>query len=680
MGISGTTIASADCANDGTLTSEGYNLTGSGTGCGLSGTGDRTIAPVNVFTDVLLDQYDIALILSASNPALNAIPNGTNDCGTAPFDLDQRGQARPFGTNCDIGAYEAQSVPPTPTPTATSTDTPTATPTNTPTDTPTPTETPTNTPTNTPTITSTPTDIPTSTPTPSDTPTSTPTATDTPTNTPTPTYTATVAPAPTLLTPADAEQLLNNRPTFDWTDVPSAVSYTIQISGNVNFNGNPNANTVTDSTYTQLTNFPNGVTRYWRVQANFAGGQGPWSEVRSFVTASPPSVPGLFSPGNNSLTTDYTPLLNWNDSTVPAGTTFQKYELQIATDSGFTSPASVDVSGAVTNSEYAPVTDLDSNTTYYWRVRAFNTLDQYSAWSTVRSFRTALLPPTLVIPSDAAQMQINRPTFEWDDVPGATDYRIQISNNTDFTNILAASTVTSSTYARPSDLPFGRTLYWRVRSNGANGPSAWSEVRTLTTTNPPSVPTLASPGNNAKVSGPSPLFDWNDSTLPAGVEFDHYQIQIATSNDFTAIVHDNVVTGIRDSQDDTAILAFGVTYYWRVRSFNTLGHASAWSNVRSVRIVYAGPILIAPTTGSTTSSLMPTFTWGAVSGATEYRIQVSTSSTFDTLVFNRTATDPTYTHTANLQSGTAYYWRVRVQGPNTYGPGDWSQVFTFTTP
>ena len=484
---------------------------------------------------------------------------------------------------------------------------------------------------------------------------------------------------PDLLTPANAEQLLNNRPTFDWTDVSGALSYTIQVSNNVGFTS-PTSNTVMLSTYTQPTSLPAGVTRYWRVQATRIGGPGPWSVIRSFVTASPPSAPTLASPANNALVTDYTPLLDWNDSTIPAGITFLKYELQIATDNAFTSPTSVEVSGAVTNSDYTPSTDMDSNTMYYWRGRAYNTLGQYSAWSAVRSFRTALLPPTLVTPNDAEQMLVNRPTFEWDDVAGATGYRIQISNNVGFTSTLTNATVTSSTYTRTSDLPFGVTLYWRVRSNGTNGPSAWSEVRSLTTTNPPSAPTLASPANNAKVSGPSPLFNWNDSTLPVGVVFDHYQIQIATSNAFTTIVYDNNVAGLVNSQDNTAVLLPATTYYWRVRAFNTLGHASAWSTVRNVRINFAGPTLTQPGTGTTISSLTPTFIWDAVSGATDYTIQVSKSNTFSPLVFSRTATSPTYTHTANLQAGTTYYWRVRVRGPNTYGPGDWSQVFTFTTP
>jgi hypothetical protein len=114
-GASGLSDVTADCA--GAVTSQGYNLTGSGTGCSLSGAGDVTAAPANVFTDVLGVLADNggptqthALIFSPGNPALDAILSGANSCGFMPFDLDQRGVARPQGSACDIGAFEFEAV------------------------------------------------------------------------------------------------------------------------------------------------------------------------------------------------------------------------------------------------------------------------------------------------------------------------------------------------------------------------------------------------------------------------------------------------------------------------------------------------------------------------------------------------------------------------------------------
>jgi hypothetical protein len=109
---------SADCFSDPEIVTLGYNLTGNGTGCFIFGApGDLSITPSFVFTDVLNALADNggptqthALIPSPLNAALDAIPSGTNDCGSAPFDADQRGVARPQGAQCDRGAFEWQET------------------------------------------------------------------------------------------------------------------------------------------------------------------------------------------------------------------------------------------------------------------------------------------------------------------------------------------------------------------------------------------------------------------------------------------------------------------------------------------------------------------------------------------------------------------------------------------
>jgi len=117
-GLGGVNDFAADCSNSGAMISQGYNLTGSDTGCDpLGGTGDVTVMPANVFTDVLGLLADNggstqthALLDSPSTPALNTIPSGTNSCGSIPFDFDQRGVTRPQGTACDMGAFELEIV------------------------------------------------------------------------------------------------------------------------------------------------------------------------------------------------------------------------------------------------------------------------------------------------------------------------------------------------------------------------------------------------------------------------------------------------------------------------------------------------------------------------------------------------------------------------------------------
>ena len=284
----------------------------------------------------------------------------------------------------------------------------------------------------------------------------------------------------------------------------------------------------------------------------------------------------------------------------------------------------------------------------------------------------------LLAPAYGAILHYNRPTFDWLDAPGATSYHLQVSKNIAFSLLVLNKLTTVSTYTPVTNLPANTLLYWRVRSKTGFVYGAWSAVWTFTTGKPPSTPTLASPANGALVAGSSPLFNWNNSIVPTGTTFDHYQFQVSTNNTFTAIVHDNNVAGVTNSQDNTAVLPSGATYYWRVRSFNTNGDYSAWSLVRIVKIRFDPPILLSPADLSTVGSLKPTFTWNAVAGATSYAIQISRNVAFTMLVTNVMVAAPTYTRTTNLPAGTTYYWRVRANGP--FGPSAWSLVFSFTTP
>jgi uncharacterized repeat protein (TIGR01451 family) len=103
-------LSGGNCAG-GIITDGGYNLD-SGTTCGLNGTTDKT--NVNPLLGPLQANGGptATMALSTSptaSPAIDAIPAGTNGCGTT-VTTDQRGVARPQGSGCDIGAYEYGDV------------------------------------------------------------------------------------------------------------------------------------------------------------------------------------------------------------------------------------------------------------------------------------------------------------------------------------------------------------------------------------------------------------------------------------------------------------------------------------------------------------------------------------------------------------------------------------------
>jgi predicted outer membrane repeat protein len=284
----------------------------------------------------------------------------------------------------------------------------------------------------------------------------------------------------------------------------------------------------------------------------------------------------------------------------------------------------------------------------------------------------------LLAPSYGAILRNQRPTFEWSDITGATSYWLQVSENDTFMPPTLTKAFFVSTYTSTTNLPANTLFYWRVRAKVSGAYGDWSEVWTFTTGNPPSIPVLQVPADNALVSGPSPLFDWKDSTVSGGATFDHYQIQIAADAAFTSILHDHDLAGVVNSQDSDAVLNPATTYYWRVRSFALNGDYSAWSTARKARIKLDAPTLLKPDDTSMVGSLKPTFMWNAILGATSYTIQVSKFHNFKSTVINKIVSTPTYTATTSLSAGTTYYWRVKVNGP--FGPSDWSIVFSFTTP
>lgn len=113
--------------------------------------------------------------------------------------------------------------------------------------------------------------------------------------------------------------------------------------------------------------------------------------IRPYVTATPlpyPAAPVLVSPADGITLGTNVPTLTWN--TVP---TAVSYEVEVATDAGFSFLifAKSNICPA-----FCPVTGLDNNTTYYWRVRAHNTRGA-GPWSAVRTFFVS--PITIVSPN-----------------------------------------------------------------------------------------------------------------------------------------------------------------------------------------------------------------------------------------------------------------------------------------
>jgi hypothetical protein len=98
--------SACETISGGSFTSGGYNLVSDAT-CALSGMGDQnSVIPLLAALGNYGGSIQTRLPLPGS-PAINAIPSGTNGCGTT-IATDPRGIARPQGGACDIGAVESR--------------------------------------------------------------------------------------------------------------------------------------------------------------------------------------------------------------------------------------------------------------------------------------------------------------------------------------------------------------------------------------------------------------------------------------------------------------------------------------------------------------------------------------------------------------------------------------------
>lgn len=86
-----------------------------------------------------------------------------------------------------------------------------------------------------------------------------------------------------------------------------------------------------------------------------------------------------------------------------------------------------------------------------------------------------------------------------------------------------------------------------------------------------------------------------------------------------------------------------------------------------------------PQNGQTLVERAPILSWATVDGATSYRVQLSTSPTFDTLVYEADAAlTASYPLSDELDFDQVYYWRVRPE--NNFSQGEWATAQFRTKP
>ncbi|MBN1633245.1 MAG: hypothetical protein JW917_03680 [Ignavibacteria bacterium] len=380
--------------------------------------------------------------------------------------------------------------------------------------------------------------------------------------------------APQLVSPANNSTGVSITPVLDWNDVTGATSYGVQVSTNSGFTTTLiNVTGLTGSGYVVPSGIlNNGITYYWRANASNSSGSSPWSSVWQFTTViSPPLAPNLITPPNGATGVSTSPTMYWSGVSGAIS-----YHIQISQSSQFTSLV-YDQTGITSTSHTIPSGNLVGQTQYFWRVSAINAGGE-GPYSTVFNFTTGIgvpAAPFLLAPANNTTGVPRTPTLDWSSVPNATSYRVQVSTDTNFTNlVINIVTGSSSQYTVPSNiLSYGTLYYWRANATNASGTGPWSLRWNFTTIiQPPSAPTLLSPPNLATGISLTPALDWTDVSGS-----DYYRVQISTSSTFSTTVIDITNISVSNYTVPSGNLSGNTIYYWRVCGYNA-GGQGVWAS------------------------------------------------------------------------------------------------------
>ena len=249
-------------------------------------------------------------------------------------------------------------------------------------------------------------------------------------------------------------------------------------------------------------------------------------------------------------------------------------------------------------------------------------------------------------------------TFSWFNVSPA----INMGTGT----LLSASFTHKTGY---SDLTFDTSPSNVTDSLGNNLAASWTNGRIA---GPPTVVSLTAPTNAATSVAVSPTVTWASQVIAKT-----YKLQLATDAAFTSIVLDDAT--ITTASKTVGPLSGNATYYWRVSATNA-GGTSAYPTAFSFTTIAAppaAPTLNLPINGATGIATNISLSWLLSPGATSYRLQVSTSQTFATTVFDDSTLTAASQTMSGLLPGTTYYWRVSAK--SSQGTSAYSSVRSFAT-
>ncbi len=141
----------------------------------------------------------------------------------------------------------------------------------------------------------------------------------------------------------------------------------------------------------------------------------------------------------------------------------------------------------------------------------------------------------------------------------------------------------------------------------------------------------------------------------------------------TVAIVDSAITSMSFLKVGTNPVSIGINAL--TNKIYVVNNGSNTVSVINGNILFA-PTLSAPTNGASNRPSSLTLSWGTVSGAATYTLQVSSASDFSSKAFSATAWTSDSVVASGLSAGIQYYWRASAT--NAYGTSAWSSIWSFS--
>lgn len=394
----------------------------------------------------------------------------------------------------------------------------------------------------------------------------------------------------------------------------------------------------------------------------------------------PPAIIAPFAAG----TSDLTPTISWSAGT---GT----FALEVTDSNG----QIVISETGLTASSFTPTTNLEPGT-----YTAVVTASNASGTTPSEPYQFTVVRIELTDPLNFDVEFDTTPEFTFNAIPNADRYQVWVSqldpdDRTNTTAVVINDSFIDADQARilgtdlamyePStQLAEGFYRVW-VRAIEADGNLGdWSVGHQFTVARP----AITAPAFETRITIDStPLIEWTS------VGANQYQLWVTQLNGTAAnglpltssqVVINTIVTGTQFQVPN--ILGDGEFRAW-VRGVDDDGEAGLWSpQYNFTKNVNAGPILVSPIQGATTTDRTPVFEWDAIDGATHYEIWVNNSTLQIPRIIHNTnvphvdgVATITYTDTSVVLRNATYRWWVRAFNEDGQS-GGWSSSETFFVP